>query len=144
MERQKMNQDEAVHHIEKIDKQRKVWTKFLFGINWLDPYLYDLVINLEKLDMDSAVELAATAAARPEFQTTTESIQAIANFALSCRVRAALANHDTTAELDVEVHVDEGIVFVSRKPRAEYLAEIVVRISKQVSGVKDLKWMDEN
>jgi cytidylate kinase len=31
-----------------MDRDRRKWTQFLYGLDWGQPSLYDLVINLER------------------------------------------------------------------------------------------------
>src|SRR6476661_1261051 len=61
-----------------------------FGVTWGDPLLYDLVLNTDRLSVDTCVAQIQSLAARPEFQETAESRAVLANLALSARVRAAL------------------------------------------------------
>ena len=56
-ERLKLTGDEALDYIQKMDEGRKKWTQFLYGVNWEDPALYDLVVNLEHMDIDEACEV---------------------------------------------------------------------------------------
>jgi len=47
MDRQELSRHDAIKYIEKVDKQRIKWTKFLYGVDWRSPELYDIVFNLE-------------------------------------------------------------------------------------------------
>ena len=91
MEQQKMGSEEALDYIEKADHQREQWTRFLYGVNWLDPMLYDLTINLRTLDVAEAVALAAAAARSPKLEASQASREAMANLVLASRVQALLA-----------------------------------------------------
>ena len=37
MERENMIREDAIRYIERMDRQRKEWTRFLYGVDWLDP-----------------------------------------------------------------------------------------------------------
>ena len=41
-----------------------------FGVTWGDPLLYDLVLNTDRVSVDSCVAQIQQLAARPEFQET--------------------------------------------------------------------------
>jgi cytidylate kinase len=84
-----------------------------FGVTWGDPLLYDLVLNTERLSVDSCVAQIRQLAARPEFQETAESRAMLASLALSARVRAALKADEATREVDVHVEVQGGRVVLT-------------------------------
>jgi cytidylate kinase len=54
-DRLKSNRKEAIAYIEKMDEDRRKWTRFLYGVNWEDASLYDIVLNLEQLNLDEAI-----------------------------------------------------------------------------------------
>jgi aspartate/methionine/tyrosine aminotransferase len=58
-ERLKMNESEALAYIQKMDQDRQRWSQYLYGVDWGDPFLYDLVLNLERLDIPQACEIMA-------------------------------------------------------------------------------------
>jgi cytidylate kinase len=50
----KKNAEKIILH---NDKDRSGFHKFFFEHNWKDPYLYDLIINTDFVDVDSAVQM---------------------------------------------------------------------------------------
>ena len=60
-ETQKMSFEEATKTIEKMDESRIKWTRFLYDVDWRDPSLYDLVINLDAIPIESACEIIVCA-----------------------------------------------------------------------------------
>lgn len=135
MERTKLTQEEAVRYIGKMDEQRRSWTRFLYDEDWLDPGLYDLIINLNTLEVDGAVEIASTAVGRREFEATEASRKAMADLVLASRVRAALAADTRTASAEVEVNVHEGVVALRGKIRPASMLEPVLQVTEGVKGV---------
>jgi len=142
LERQSMSPEEALQYVERMDRQREDWTRFLYGVEWLDPSLYDLTINLRTLSLDSAVQLAVDAASRPEFQATAESRAAMADLLLASRVQAALAADEETATTDIEVHAQGGLVSLRGKVRTPTTVEAVLRIVSAVPGVTEIDRID--
>ena len=92
MRREKVSEHEAASWITKVDKERCKWTKQLYGVNPWDPLLYDLVIKIDKFDVDDAIENIYQSAKLPHFQTTDESRQDIEDLALACEIKAAIIN----------------------------------------------------
>ena len=136
MERQKMGQEEALDYIEKADRQRQQWTRFLYGVDWLDPNLYDLTINLRSLDIAGATAVAAAAVRDRSSKPTEESRKAMADLVLASRVRAALAANAETASAEVEVTCRGR----SRLPQGEAPARLPGgsggRTGERVEGVR--------
>ena len=141
-EREGMTEEEAARHIERVDRQRRDWTHFLYGIDPLDPALYDLTLNLEHMDMDSAVELAAAAAGRPEFQATEESRRQMADLVLAGRVQAALAADERTAGVEVKVRAEGGVVHLKGRVYPAALVSTVVETAARVEGVRGVNRQD--
>jgi cytidylate kinase len=136
MEREHLSREEATRQIEVRDRQREEWTRFLYGVDWLDSGLYDLTINLQTLSMGSAVELVAAAAEREELQPSDASRRAMADLLLASRVRAALAADRTTGATEVEVRADGDVVYLKGRVREASVVEPILRIAAAVPGVR--------
>jgi cytidylate kinase len=103
-----------------------------FGVTWGDPLLYDLVLNTERVSVDSCVQQILQLAGRPEFQETAESRTTLAGLALSARVRAALKATEPTSNVDVHIESRDGRVLLTgivvnekEKAEAERVASLV-------------------
>ncbi len=138
-ERLKMNRTDALAHIQKIDQDRKKWAQYLYGVEWGDPELYDIVLNLESLDIRAGCDIIAAAARQPCFEETPESQAAMENLVLASRVRATLAVAPQTANLEVEVHARGGAVAIRGKLSSRAQLGAVEEIVRQIPGVDDLQ-----
>lgn len=142
MERQHLSRSEAIRDIENADRQRREWTRFLYGQNWLDPVLYDLVINLETLTVEAAAHIVVATVQRPEFQTTDASRKAMEDLTLASRVRAALASNEKTGSVEIKIRADDGVVFLRGRLRPADLVESVVAVAREVEGVREVDRRD--
>jgi cytidylate kinase len=64
-----------------------------FGVNWGDPVLFDLVLNMDRLSVDTAVQQIKALLARPEFAETEASralLQGMRSAATSAHARSTL------------------------------------------------------
>lgn len=144
MEKQHLNRDAAEEYIEHIDEDRVRWTKFLYGVDWSDPALYDVVINLEKMTIASACHMVCEAAKQPEYATTETVKTRLGDFLLACRVKLALATNVQTRDVDLGVRADGGAVEISGElPSAGMLTHVsskdeleIRRTAEKVEGVK--------
>jgi cytidylate kinase len=82
-----------------------------FGVNWGDPVLFDLVLNTDRLSVDTCVQQIKALLARPEFAETQASRALLKGMALQTHVRAALRAHEATHNVDVVIEgSDDHIV----------------------------------
>lgn len=142
MERLGMSDEEAVRYIETSDRERESWTRFLYGVDWLDPTLYDVTLNLRTLALEGAVEAALAVVRRAEFAPTDESRRAMEDLVLESRVRAALAADDETVAAAVQVHADAGVVALRGRVRPSRMVDAVTRVARGVDGVKEIEGKD--
>ena len=63
MEQLRCGREEAEAHVRRVDEERARWTRFLYGIDWNSPLLYDLVVNLEAMSVETACGVIGAAAA---------------------------------------------------------------------------------
>jgi cytidylate kinase len=128
----------ATRSINQIDEERTSRMRYLFDVDWRDPYQYDLVLSLNKLTLDTACELVIQAVQWGQFEPTEASRQALQNLALSSRVRAALDAHPQFSPYDIGVAVEEGIVTVSGALPTDDAIRQVINVAAQASGVKQV------
>ena len=138
MKREGLTREQAEEYIENVDRQRAAWTKFLYGVDPLDPHLYDLVVKLVPMTVDDAVKIVAAAAKCPSFQTTPESRKAMEDLCLASKVRAVLAANSETADLDIQVEADGGKVILKGKLPYPSLLDTVVKVASGVEGVEEV------
>jgi cytidylate kinase len=72
------------------DRQRRKWTQSMHGFDPWDSNLYDLVIRIDRLDVDDAVDFICRAAKREGFRTNDKLLQTMKDLALACRIKADL------------------------------------------------------
>jgi cytidylate kinase len=106
-----------------------------FGVTWGDPLLYDLVLNTERVSVESCVEQIRALAARPEFLETPASRETLSGLALSARVRAALKANPSTGDVDVHVEASSGRVALSGIVVNEQEKSEAARVASTVAGV---------
>jgi hypothetical protein len=136
MERDKISKDQALKFINKIDKQRKKWSQYLYGIDPSDPNQYDVVISVKEIPVETVVDTLSRISRLEQFQLTAESKKALDDLALAAQIRSLLQTYS-----DVEVSAQEGKVFVktelSRYREAEFIFEIE-RLAKQIPTVREI------
>lgn len=130
---------QAETHIQKIDEDRRKWTRFLYGVEWEDPSNYDMVLNLEYLGVDGACELVTRLTELEMFQQTEASQAALEDLALGSLVTAALARDPRTTDGEFRVSTKGAAVTVDGIVRQQEIADAVVEVASAVDGVKEVQ-----
>ena len=138
VEKENMNRKEAVSMLNKLDKQSLNWTRFLYGVDWNDPFLYDVIINLERTSIKSAVDVIAQMAELDDFKPDEESRKALNNQVLSSMVWAALTKDGRTNTSSLNVVSDNGIVTLSGSAGSDRALKAIEEVTKAVEGVKEV------
>lgn len=140
MERNKLNKEEAVRYIKKMDDERLRWTEFLYHVDWRDPALYDLVINLDRVSIPSACELIRDAITLEEFRAIPDWEKIWNDLALSCSARAKIAvdKNIGTRDRGIELEANDGVVTIGGKVDSHYDAERLEEMIRQMPDVRDV------
>jgi cytidylate kinase len=139
MHHQGLSRKEAVAYIERVDKERRQWTRSVYDVEWDDPALFDVVLNLSRMSVAIACETVIRLAASAEFQPTDASMKALRDLALGNRVAATLARDQRTQGSALEVTADDGVVAVTGTTQSSALLEAVRAVARGVDGVKDVR-----
>ena len=105
-----------------------------FGVTWGDPLLYDLVLNTDRVSIESCVEQIRHLASRPEFQETAESRAMLADLALNARIRAALKDHESTRDININIESKNGKAVLSGIVINAHESAEAARVASTVAG----------
>ncbi len=141
-DRLKLTADEALDYIARADQDRRKWTQYLYGIDWSDPANYDVVLNLESIDIAGACHTVATLARRQSFEVTPAWQAAMDDLALASQVRTELAFNEATAHMEVGVIAKERAVHIAGSVSNLWEVEQVRLIAASVRGVQSVN-LDE-
>lgn len=139
MKREGISAAEARSLLLADDNERRKWTQNLYGVDPWDATLYDLVIHIDKLTVDDAVEFIVEAAGRPCFASTAEAQQKMDDLALACHVKAALVK-EQCFEIKVGCAYGNVVVYTPGHERHRYrLDQKLGAIRKTVPGINHLE-----
>jgi cytidylate kinase len=139
MDRLNLKRDEAIAEIDRIDSKRRKWSRFLYGIDWEDPNLYDVVLNLERLTIDGACETIIRMRELDEFRMSAVSQKALEDVTLGSRVWAVLAKHDLTRKVAVKVSAEGGLVTIEGSVGSQKVVDAIPELVRQVEGVREIR-----
>jgi hypothetical protein len=96
----------AREYIADISSKRKNWAKFLYGVDFNNPLNYDMILNLDKMSLDSMMMIIACAVDRPEYKLDQEAMKIIKDVHQKSIVLAALARSSRTRGMELAVECD--------------------------------------
>jgi cytidylate kinase len=134
MAREGISDIQAAHILKHDDDERRKWSKHLYGIDTWDPYLYDLVIHVRKINIDHAVDIICDTVKLENFTATPESQKTIENLALAAEVKAAIIN----LKPDVEVTSSDGAIMIKTAINESKEGSIIREIENKAKSVPDV------
>lgn len=134
-QRDNVNADKARLILKKDDEERYRWSQRLYGIDTRDPSLYDMLLHIDRLTVDDAVDIILHTIKKPCFNTTDESRQMMNNLALAAKIEAELINEFPS----VKISADNGNIIVSLKGNFEKNEEITLQIEETVKKMKGVE-----
>ncbi|MGD2121688.1 MAG: cytidylate kinase family protein [Gemmatimonadota bacterium] len=133
-----LSRSEAVKHIEEADEDRANWVRRVYDVDVTDPSLYDLVLNLGTMSMDTATEMVVDLVGRQEYRSTPETLRRTRDFALAVRVRAELSLKSEFPGAAAHVSVSEGIVTLDLPANLRDRAVAIAHFVGSVEGVEEV------
>ena len=137
-------EEAASKAIHQSDHERGGFIKFAFGVDWENPRLYDLVLNMDKVTIALAVDTVLTMARSSEIKSCTlDSIESLGKLALAHRAEAALTASGVSYGLEtaVSVSVDEPgkvrLIGMVEDERSKTRAEEVLKTVKGVESIEN-------
>lgn len=135
MERSNLDSKEASKIIREVDNERIKWTKLFYHVDWRDPAIYDIVINLDQISMHSACETVCLAAGLEHFKSTPISRKIAYDLAFSSHIMATLAADRNIVTDGIEITSNEGVVTISGSTQWVGSIDKVVKEVSRVPGV---------
>ena len=128
----------AEAEIRRSDESNASRMQDQFGVQWNEPVLFDMVLNTDRLTVDSCVQQIKALLQRPEFAETAQSRALLQGLALSARVRAALRAHEATDGVDITIDSVDGRITLRGMVADAGEQSAAVQVSAGVPGVQSV------
>jgi cytidylate kinase len=139
IEHRNLSRGEAIQFIKTVDEKRVRWTQFLYHVDWRDPSLYDLVINIDQVSLEGACEIVCNTANLEQYKTTPESKKRRNNLILSSNLEALIANtRSISGGKGVKIEADEGVVTIEGTVGSLVDADRVRMLVLKTPGVMEI------
>jgi cytidylate kinase len=132
------SREQAVSHLNDVDQRRAKWSRQMFGVDWNEPSLYDLMVNLGQMTVDAAARMIAETLGREDARPTDACLEEFRNFVLERRVVAELYFKSPFNADIVRVRANRGQVLLSGGSAFEGSKRAVVEFVAQVVGAENV------
>ena len=136
MQKLRLDQVKAREYIENVDTDRQKWVRFLYGVDWLDPSQYDIILNLSHMEISNTTTALCSMAMLPEFSLTPSAINAIKNLRLASKAKFLLGMDKRTGYADFKVNAYNGIVQITCMP---HHAEVTHYVENVLCDLEDCR-----
>ena len=141
MEKNKVGREVADKIIHTSDHDKRGFLRFAFDRDWIDPQLYDLVLNTDILGKDSAVNLIVVAAKSEDIKSCgMDAVKELGKLSLYRKVESALLEAGILHQhLFFEVEdIDSVRLFgVVNSSEEKGKVERMLKIIKEIKNVKN-------
>jgi len=126
--------------MEKTDHERESFIKFAFHRDWENPELYDVILNMDKLKVNTAADMILCAARADEIRgSAADAMQSLDMMELAVRVGTALAETGFPSNY-ISSFVDmPGKVRLTGVVQVPWEKSEAERAAREVSGVKSVE-----
>jgi len=135
IKKDKISRKEAFGFIRRIDEQRKKWGQRVYGIEPWNPRLYDLVLHIDKITVEDAVDTICRIARLKQFQTTPESKRTMDDLALTVKVKNSLID----IKPSVDVLVENKFVYLKTEVPLSQESEVVNKMGEFMKTIPEIK-----
>jgi hypothetical protein len=137
MEEQKVGREVAEKMIHRSDSNKKGFLRFAFHEDWLNPQLYDLILNMDKLSVEAAAKMVMDAAKSEEIKACgIDSVTALGKLSLHRKIESALLEAGAMTPyvfVDVEDKDSVRVYGMVSSPDEKEKVEMILK------GLKDVK-----
>ena len=139
MEEKKITGEVAERLIRQSDHEKSGFFRFAFDQDWLNPSLYDLVLNTDKLSIESALKIITNAARSDEIKACgLDAVKSLGSLSLQRKIEAALLEAGLTNQyLSFEVEDPESVRLYGTISSEEKKEEIEILL-KKIKGIRKI------
>ncbi|MBW2604613.1 MAG: cytidylate kinase-like family protein [Deltaproteobacteria bacterium] len=135
MRRENISEEKARYLLIKDDEERRKWGISLYGVDTHNCELYDIVLQIDSLEVNDAVEILYNVANRPCFQTTPEFRMISKNRFLAAKAYSAIVNEFPGAI----VKCKDAVVYVSVESDLSQEKKMSDQIEAMLGNIAEIK-----
>jgi cytidylate kinase len=134
-----LSQHQADSYVRQLDEDFEKWTRVIHRVDPAVPGHFDLLLNLENIGLTNAAGILCETAELTDFRPTPASRKRIADLQLASRARLDLAFDPRTADADLQVQADGGVLTVTYTPAQEAFATAIPEVLSDLPGCQEIR-----
>ena len=134
-QQQGLTREAALDHVRQTDHERAARVKFLYHVSVDDPFLYDIMVNTERLTADEGARLFQEALQQPRFQTSADSQRQLIDLGIVAGAKAAFRASSMIDPQRVFVSANGGYVSLSGAVDGEDGRQLAQELVERIPGV---------
>jgi cytidylate kinase len=138
MDRHGFSREEAIEYIRKVDRERALWTKFLYHVDWHDPSLYDVVFNLDEISLEDCCDVICHLTNTETYKMSMQSRKIMDDLVLGTHLRALIATDKSISDGNLDVVADGGFVTVAGTVGSIGDADKIRVMLRKTPGVEEI------
>jgi cytidylate kinase len=140
MEEKQVGKEVAEKIIDRSDHNKRAFIRFAYDEDWLNYRLYDLILNTDKLSIDSAVKMIVLGAKSDEIKSCgIDSVQLLGKLSLNRKVESVLLEAGVmSSHLFFTVEEPDSVRLYGIVNSSEQKEEIE-KLVKKTKGIKSIK-----
>jgi cytidylate kinase len=140
MQRLSCDEEKAREYITIADDHRVKWARFMYAHDIRNTMLYDLILNLDRVNLKAACGILQCIMSEEDFQVTPESQAEIERLYLATKIEELLVTDSRTATLEIRAEVrNDGIRLIGPYIEDSELATIM-EIVQTVPGTANVRY----
>ncbi len=141
MKREGVSAEKARQTLKKDDEERRKWSLTLYGLDTWDPSLYDMVLNINELKVNDAVDIILNMVKRPIFAATPESRKILDDLVLAAQVEALLIQEFPRVQVTAndgtaDIYISSGLGMGTSAQKEEELIRQVEEVAINLGGAQ--------
>ncbi len=126
-------------NLKKVDGDRAKWVRHVYHVDWHDPSLYDIVVNVARIGIPTATEIVVDAAAEPQFRTPSDSKKVMDDLVLSADIQVRITEQGHLDYRGITVEADGGVVTIMGTVDTLHEADTIREVICNTPGVQEIK-----
>ncbi len=135
-----ISREEAIDKIKEIDQSSKKLVQLLYDVDYKDLSLYDLSINLDKIQIDTATDLIINLLNSGSFRTTENALNKIKMISLENEIKAAIAADEQLWDQQIFVEAKGNKIIISGTVKNEKLKKDLIETVNQVKDLRNVEF----
>jgi hypothetical protein len=133
-----VSRDKTLRYLEQLDSDLENWVRYVHRVDPTVPDNYDFFINTENVSVTNLSAALCVIADLPDFRPTPASLKLMADLDLAARARMRLALDSRTADADVTLVAEDGVLTVTYMPRQKEVGLLLPEVLGDLGGCREL------